>query len=398
MKKFDVYFVTSAGRASVCRIQAVDKAAVYELSEQYHWQVQQVQEVISFSLWRIAILSPGTLQIMFSQLSALMDSGISVVQAWETVSKDIGNKRQRQRLYQVGQRLRQGISLTQAIKACTIFPSLVEHMVKTGEMTGQLETIFRMLGDHYQTMLKQRQALVQALWYPGFLCICSIGAMFIAIFFLLPMVEDVCVQLEMPLPLMTQRILGIAHFLHAYILWILLGFVGIGVFASVYLRAAHRRQRLLLAVCRVQWIRHWLWIFCWQRCSQLTSLQLHSGITLVEALREAVAAVPIGYFRSHIYWLCHRLEKGESFSKVVEQSPLALDYVRMMLQMGEHTGEYEQALQGIATYYHWQLQLFITRIRRFLGPVALLGMGVFIGGLIVCFVIPILDMTTHVTM
>ena len=68
----------------------------------------------------------------------------------------------------------------------------------------------------------------------------------------------------------------------------------------------------------------------------------------------------------------------------------------MMLVVGETTGNYEGALATIADYYGWQLEQHLQRLEKFLGPAVLIGVGIIIGFVVLCLVLPLLDLTTAI--
>ena len=90
------------------------------------------------------------------------------------------------------------------------------------------------------------------------------------------------------------------------------------------------------------------------------------------------------------------LERGCAFSQAVHAGRFGTPYVETMLAVGEMTGTYDEALASIAVYYGSRLQLLAGRIRRWLGPVVLLLTGALMGVLILCFLLPLLDMASSI--
>ena len=68
----------------------------------------------------------------------------------------------------------------------------------------------------------------------------------------------------------------------------------------------------------------------------------------------------------------------------------------MLFRSGEMTGRYDEALASISRYYGSRLQQLAGRLQRWLGPVVLLLTGALMGFLILCFLLPLLDMASSV--
>ena len=60
------------------------------------------------------------------------------------------------------------------------------------------------------------------------------------------------------------------------------------------------------------------------------------------------------------------------------------------------TGTYDEAMASISTYYRSRLQQLAGRIQRWLGPAVLLLTGALMGVLILCFLLPLLDMASSI--
>ncbi|EFD93555.1 type II secretion system F family protein [Megasphaera lornae] len=399
MRAFIVKFMTPKGEEKNCILQAENRGALKTLAEQQGWRILQIRE--KKSIWKklhTRTLSGTQLIFWFQQMAVLLSSGIPLVQAWTLLCRDWRKAGEKQCLQRGVFRLEQGISVTEVLEESELFPVMVIPMVRAGEQSGQLAEIFQLLGTYYTYVEKQKQGVLQALLYPAFLCCCALGAAIFAIFFLLPVFENLFSQMNAPVPPLTRGLLQVSHSIRAYGPEILIGLGVLTVAVYGYSQQSQRRQALTMRLWRIPGVRKLLLMFSWQRCCQLLAIQIRSGIPLLTALSEAASAVPISGFRRHIHWLCLRLEGGESFSAALAKSQVHLPYVSAMLAIGEESGQYDRAMQAVADYYRWQLTVAVARFRRFLGPAALLMVGGIIGLLVCCLVLPVLDMITTMSL
>jgi type II secretory pathway component PulF len=82
--------------------------------------------------------------------SVLLKGGIPVAQTFEIASQTMGNVVYEELLRNIGQSVRQGETLSQAMsKYPDYIPALVPQMVAVGEVTGQVEEIFTRISTLY---------------------------------------------------------------------------------------------------------------------------------------------------------------------------------------------------------------------------------------------------------
>lgn len=217
-----------------------------------------------------------------------------------------------------------------------------------------------------------------------------------ACLFIIPVFTDMMVQMAVPLPKGTQYVLALFDGLRQYGLY---GLAGLCC-ALIALRWAWKRDewrlRLERQIVRFPGMASWFLIWAWQRFSQILAVQLAGGIPLLDCLSEAAAVVPSCLFRQYVWQARLLLERGCAFSQAVHAGRFGTPYVETMLAVGEMTGTYDEALASIAIYYGSRLQLLAGRIRRWLGPVVLLLTGALMGVLILCFLLPLLDMASSI--
>ena len=318
-------------------------------------------------------LSAAMLAFFFRQLAVLVGSGIPLVQAWQLLLTDMPGSCRRS-LYLAALQMEQGICPSQAMQQSRVFPDLACRIIRAGEQTGNLEGLCQVLADFYETQEKERRLFIQAVAYPAFLL----------------------AQMAVPLPKGTQCVLALFDGLRQY------GLCGLaGMLCTLAgLHWAWQRERWRLKMERkifcLPGIQSWFLIWAWQRFSQILAVQLAGGIPMLDSLPEATAVVPSRLFRQYLLQARLLLERGCAFSQAVHAGRFGTPYVETMLSVGEMTGTYDEAMASISTYYRSRLQQLAGRIQRWLGPAVLLLTGALMGVLILCFLLPLLDMASSI--
>ena len=99
-------------------------------------------------------------------MSTLLSSGISTIDALETVSKIVNNIHYTNALMKAREEVMKGIPLSEPLVASKIFPPMVCHMTGIGEETGNIEEMLEKLADYYDEEVEMTTQSVLAAMEP----------------------------------------------------------------------------------------------------------------------------------------------------------------------------------------------------------------------------------------
>jgi type IV pilus assembly protein PilC len=146
--------------------------------------------VIDNFMLKIPLINSNIRKIMASRftrtLSALLNSGIPLIQALEVVEKVVDNSVVSRGLMKVREEIRRGSNLTTPIESLNIFPPMVVHMMSVGEESGSLDSIMEKVADFYDEELDTSISKLIAMLEPIMLMVlaCIIG--FIVVSMIMP--------------------------------------------------------------------------------------------------------------------------------------------------------------------------------------------------------------------
>jgi type II secretory pathway component PulF len=102
---------------------------------------------------KIPLMGPIILKICMSRFANMFENlikvGIPVVRTLEVVSRTVGNEYIAQKIREIGSKIEKGMGISRPLREAEIFPSLVIHLVSTGEQTGSLEEMLNEVSTHY---------------------------------------------------------------------------------------------------------------------------------------------------------------------------------------------------------------------------------------------------------
>lgn len=119
-------------------------------------------------------------------LGTLLVGGIPLVQALGTASDSLGTKLLKRALETAVRMVKEGQSLSSALKSTKIFPSLSIDMIEVGESTGALPAMLNSVAEFYEDDVATQMAATLALIEPAIMIFMGIFVAFVLIALYLP--------------------------------------------------------------------------------------------------------------------------------------------------------------------------------------------------------------------
>jgi type IV pilus assembly protein PilC len=122
--------------------------------------------------------------------------------------------------------IQKGNSLSNSMRKHTVFPELLTNMVESGEISGQLESIFKRMAEFFEKDYKIQKRIKGAMIYPAVLCTVSVVVIYILMGFVLPKFTQTLESFKVELPWNTKIVMTISNFFGSYWYIPLIGAIG----------------------------------------------------------------------------------------------------------------------------------------------------------------------------
>ncbi|MCX6727034.1 MAG: type II secretion system F family protein, partial [Candidatus Shapirobacteria bacterium] len=119
-------------------------------------------------------------------LSMLLTAGIGLVEALRIVAKVAGNEVYFTAYEKIAERVQKGFSVANSFEEQTLFPSIVNQMVSTGEATGKLDEVLMRVADYFSTEAEQSVKALTSAIEPLIMIVLGIGVGFLVIAVIMP--------------------------------------------------------------------------------------------------------------------------------------------------------------------------------------------------------------------
>jgi type IV pilus assembly protein PilC len=398
MARFRYWARDGAGQMVVGTLEADDERAVAaSLSQQGFHPVKirphsSFDQLPAFTAWAKRV-DRQELLILLRELASLLRAGIPLASSLEGAIQQTKSPALRQALTDITKRVQSGSSLSDAFASHPlVFPELFISMLRVGETAGILDQVLERLAQLGTQELETRSRIRSAMVYPVVL----VGFAFLVVNGLLigvlPKFVGIFESSQVKLPLPTQILLGLSGLLTHY--WWLLGlltFIGIWMARAFYATPTGRWQV-------DQWFLHlpvmgalYRKITVAQIARTLGSM-LRTGVPLLEALNVTEKTVSNVVFQRALQRTRTAVAEGKSLSEPMAASGLFPSLVLQLVSVGERSGQLDNMLGEVSSFYDPEIELSIRNFTTLLEPLLLMGMGLVVGFIALSVLLPIFQL------
>ena len=243
-------------------------------------------------------LRPQELSDLCRQLSTLLASGVSLVRALTIISQDEGISAGLRRIYEsVLGEVRKGSSLSVALEAQQVFPTLMLGMIRAGEGSGKLDQVAERLAIHYEKAHQMNQQVKSALMYPMILAILAVAVVIVIVTFVLPQFSDLFSTMD-SLPGVTLALMAFSNFMVTKWYLMILGVAAVVMVIRTLLRIPAVRLEMDRRKVKMPVFGPLNQVICTAQFARTISSLYLSGLPIVTALQTARDTIGNAYIVS----------------------------------------------------------------------------------------------------
>lgn len=335
------------------------------------------------------------LSMVTRQMSLLIATGTTVVEALRAVERQVKDAKVRATLSQVRTKVEEGAGLCEAMMAHPeLFDPVSCSLIQAGESGGTMETMLDRLAGLARQQEKLVSSVIGAMVYPALLIVVSVAVLILMLTFVLPRFTDMFDALDAPLPATTQMLMSLSGVLRSYWFVIVpgLGVLGFGAWRfsqSDRGRAVVGRWALRLPV--VGKIAISLIV---ARMVRLLGVLVDAKVPLLDALSLTRASVSSGHFAGLLDRASEAVSSGETLASAFERDELVPSSVSESIGNGERSGRLGAVLTSLAEFMDEDNDVVVRSLSSIIEPAILVVLGVVVGFVAISMFLPLFDLTT----
>jgi type IV pilus assembly protein PilC len=266
-------------------------------------------------------------------------------------------------------------------------------MIKVGETSGNLASMFQKLSDHYEQILQARKRWVSAMIYPAFIvCAASITLLLLTTF-VVPRFKIVFRNIlpEAEWPLATSMVFAVSDFCSHHFIFL----IGTVLFVLILITWSRSRKILLNILdhftSSLPWVGDLKQAILLTQLSHAMNALLGSGVSILQSLQLVRNLMP-QRVASALDQCSERLRHGTGISQSFQETKQFPSLFLEFISIGEETGDLPAMLQQAARTYEEESTTRLARLVAVAEPALVMIVAVFVGVMVLALFLPLLQM------
>lgn len=313
----------------------------------------------------------------FHLIAVLIDSGVPLLMALKILSRKFKNVRFQRIIATMAYEMERGKSLSDAMaRFPVIFDDGEVAIVKSGELIGNLDSMFMRLSqqvdDDYTLRLKLRTALM----YPIMVLIVLCLAIIVVMVFVVPRLAEFFSQNNADLPFFTNILIVSSNIALSY-WWIFVLFILFFVFFfHVYRETDNGRFKWDFFKLKIPFVGDVYQKLILSRILRLFSLLLSSGLPLLRVIEILIACAENDPYKRGLKNVLHDIRLGNLFARSLSKMPFIFpEMMTSVLDVGEKSGTLPTAADKLSHYLDREVIHSIAEMTSILEPVLIVIVG-----------------------
>ena len=331
---------------------------------------------------------------LFSAMAAMLDAGVPIIEAIETMAEESGNQVLRKVLRDLALNVKAGVGLGEALERHPqLFTRQMTHLVKAGEFSGNLPQSFHECARYLEWVDGLLAQLKQVSIYPAAV-LTAVGLFVLLLFgFVVPTFAAILAELDRGLPLVTRLVLSAGDFVKSF-WWLLLG---VPIALALAVREGRNRStafelwvdQRLLALPVIGDIQRMVGL---ARFAHTMAMLLRAGVPVLQALGLTRDLAGNRVIADAIRQAEVAVSEGQNMTAAFARAELFSPMLQRMLVVGETTGTLDRSLAHVAQRFDQEIPRRIKRLISLLEPAIVLGLIALVGVVALAIFLPFMDL------
>ncbi len=329
------------------------------------------------------------------QLATLLEARLPLNNALKTLYEQTSQPALKEAAYQITEDVDAGLSLSQSLeRQGDIFSTFFVSMVRTAEVTGNLNEVVSFLADYIEKeavlVTKARSALI----YPAIIIGLFVIVAGILVIFVFPQLAPVFEQSGVDLPFLTKFLIGSGKFVSSWWPVLMLALAVLIIVLFDYLKSDEGRAFLDDSKIRFPIIKKVFLPITIARFSNAGTMLLKGGVPLAQSIEIISQTLDNVLYQDILREVANDVRQGVPLSEAMSKYPVYFPpLVSQMIVVGETSGQLDKIFTRIATFYDREADTVINNIVDLIQPLLMIGMGVMVALLFASVLLPLYQLT-----
>jgi len=340
------------------------------------------------------------LVIFTRQLSTMINAGVALVRALNTLTQQTDNDYFKGILEQVAHDIEGGTAFADALeKHPKAFSPIYINMVRAGEAGGILDDILKKLAVQQEKDATIRKKFKSAMTYPTVLMVIMVIAFFGMTLFVIPGIGKIVTDLageDTQLPIYTRIMLSMSDFMKVYWYIVVGGMIG-GAYSFKRWHATEKgRYKFDIFMLKVPVLKTVIAKIAIARFARIFASLMSAGVAVIDSIEITAQAIGNTVIEKELMDASKEVANGKPLSEPLSQSEYFPPIVAQMLAIGEETGESDIILVKVADFYEEEVDTVVDSLSSIIEPLMIVLLGGMVGLIAASVMGPISELSKNI--
>jgi len=328
------------------------------------------------------------------QLATMLEGGLSITIAIQTIADDITNPYFEATLKDISSNLEKGETFSDSVKAYPkIFNHLACSMIMAGETGGSMVISLRRLAEYYQERDKLIRKVRGAMAYPAFVVTFIVIIIVVLMTLIVPRFQVMFDTFKGELPAFTRAFMAVYHGLVGNLIYLIPGLLILIAAAVGFSKTVPGRAfmcRLGLSFPLIGRIKRMAFVCMF--CRTLATL-VSAGVTVLDAFVILAEMNSNDLLRNGVLRARQRMTEGTSLADSLAECGLFPGVAVKMTQIGEQSGSLVPVLEKTGEFYARKVDELVSAMLSLLEPILIVTVGSIVLTVLLAMYLPIFSMS-----
>jgi type IV pilus assembly protein PilC len=334
------------------------------------------------------------LAALFWQLATMLEGGLPIIVALDTVAEDTENSYLRYILQQLSDKVKKGQALSRSIAEFPkVFNRLSCAIILAGETGGNLSGSMSKLAEYFDNRDKLAKKVKGATVYPIFVFSFIVLIVIFIMAFIIPRFRTIFNQIGGDLPAFTRGFMQFYDMLR-YNLHFIIGFIllliVLAVLASKTRKGHYLFSKFIMVVPLFGKVFNHAFITTF--CRTMSTL-LAAGVSVLDALDILTGMTGNDIIKSAVMRTKENIVDGSNISLSMTAAGFFPNMVVKMIRVGEESGSLPTMLERTSNHYERKVDSTITTMISLLEPIMIVTVGAIVLVVVLALYMPIFTMS-----
>ena len=273
-----------------------------------------------------------------------------------------------------------------------MFDDLYCNLIASGEQSGSLDIMLRRLSEYIEKTVKLRAKVKQAMIYPMAILIFSVVVAIFLLWKVIPVFASIFIELGAELPMLTAAVIALSRFVQKYIIFIVLGIIGLVVGFKYFRKTEQGRWATDRWILKLPLFGPLLRKVSISRITRTMSTLVAGGVPMLEALRITSSTAGNVVIESAVMHARQDVAEGKSLTDAFKATGQFPFMMTQMVSVGEATGTLDEMLSKLADFFDEEVDASVSALLSIMEPVLMIFVGGLVGSLVISMYLPIFSL------